>query len=82
MRRVCVIIIGGLLLCSVASAQQLQTGGIEGTVTLEDGSPLPGVAVSAVADVMPKARATVTDADGVYRFVAMPPGDYELTFTM
>jgi hypothetical protein len=66
----------------VASAQQLQTGGIEGTVTLEDGSRLPGVAVSAVADVMPKARATVTDADGVYRFVAMPPGDYELTFTM
>jgi hypothetical protein len=82
MRRVFVIIIGGLLLCSVASAQQLQTGGIEGTVTLEDGSPLPGVAVSAVADVMPKARGTVTAADGVYRFVAMPPGDYEVTFTM
>jgi hypothetical protein len=82
MRRIFVIIIGGLLLCSVAGAQQLQTGGIAGTVTLEDGSPLPGVAVSAVADVMPKARSTVTDADGEYRFVAMPPGDYELTFTM
>jgi len=76
------VIIGVLLLCSVASAQQLQTGGIAGTVTLEDGSPLPGVAVSAVADVMPKARSTVTDANGEYRFVAMPPGDYELTFTM
>lgn len=70
------------MLCSVANAQQLQTGGIEGTVTLDDGSPLPGVAVSAVADVMPKARATVTDADGQYRFAAMPPGDYELTFRM
>jgi hypothetical protein len=82
MRRVFIIVIGGLLLCSVASAQQLQTGGIAGTVTLEDGSPLPGVAVSAVADVMPKARSTVTDVNGEYRFVAMPPGDYELTFTM
>jgi len=82
MRRVFVIIIGGLLLCSVASAQQLQTGGVAGTVTLEDGTPLPGVAVSAVADVMPKARSTVTDLNGDYRFVAMPPGDYELTFTM
>ena len=82
MRRSVVIIIGVLLLCSVASAQQLQTGGIAGTVTLEDGSLLPGVAVSAVADVMPKARSTVTDANGEYRFVAMPPGDYEVTFTM
>jgi len=82
MRRTSAIIMGIFLLCSVASAQQLQTGGIEGTVTLEDGSPLPGVAVSAVADVMPKARATVTDANGMYRFIAMPPGDYELTFTI
>jgi hypothetical protein len=82
MRRVFSVIIGGLLLCSVAGAQQLQTGGIEGTVTLSDGTPLPGVAVSAVADVMPKARATVTDASGQYRFAAMPPGDYEVTFMM
>ena len=27
-------------------------------------------------------RATVTDAAGFYRFTAMPPGDYEVTFTM
>jgi hypothetical protein len=82
MRRVFVIIIGGLLLCSAVSAQQLQTGTIEGTVTLEGGVGLPGVAVTAAADVMPKARATVTGADGMYRFPAMPPGDYELTFVM
>ena len=82
MRKIFAVIIGGLLLCSVAGAQQLQTGGIEGTVTLSDGSPLPGVAVSAVADVMPKARATVTDASGQYRIPAIPPGDYELTFSM
>ncbi len=82
MRRSLIIGAGILLLCSAAGAQQLQTGGIEGTVTLENGEPLPGVAVSAVANVMPKARATVTDANGLYRFVAMPPGDYELTFTL
>ena len=82
MRKSLIIGAGILLLCSAAGAQQLQTGGIEGTVTLENGEPLPGVTVSAVADVMPKARATVTDASGLYRFVAMPPGAYELTFTM
>jgi hypothetical protein len=82
MRKSLIIGAGILLLCSAAGAQQLQTGGIEGTVTLENGEPLPGVTVSAVGDVMPKARATVTDANGLYRFVAMPPGAYELTFTM
>jgi hypothetical protein len=82
MRRTSILIFGALLLCSIASAQQLQTGSIEGTVTLEDGSPLPGVSVTAVSEAMPKARATVTGADGLYRFVAMPPGDYEVTFTL
>ena len=41
MRRFFVIVIGSLLLCSVAYAQQSQTGDINGTVTLEDGSPCP-----------------------------------------
>jgi hypothetical protein len=82
MRKVLTIIIGSLLVCSVVGAQQLQTGSIEGTVTLDDGTALPGVSVTAVADVMPKPRATVTDSDGFYRFVAMPPGDYTVTFTL
>jgi len=82
MRKLFVIFIGIFLLCSVASAQQTQTGSIEGTVTLEGGVALPGVAVTATADVMPKARATVTDAAGGYRFPALPPGDFEVTFTM
>jgi len=82
MRRLFVMIVGIFLLCSVASAQQTQTGSIEGTVTLEGGEALPGVIVTATADVMPKARSTVTAASGDYRFIAMPPGDYELTFSM
>ena len=82
MRKLFAIIVGIFLLCSVASAQQTQTGSIEGTVTLEGGEALPGVIVVATADVMPKARSTVTDGAGDYRFAAMPPGAYELTFTM
>ena len=82
MRKLFAIIIGIFLLCSVASAQQTQTGSISGAVTLEDGEALPGVIVVATADVMPKARSTVTDGAGSYRFSAMPPGAYEMTFTM
>ncbi len=82
MRRIFAIVIGSLLLCSVAGAQSTQTGDINGTVTLEDGSALPGVIVNAVGDVLPKPRSTVTDAQGTYRFAAMPPGNYKVTFTM
>ena len=82
MRRFFVIFIGSLLLCSVAGAQQTQTGSIEGTVTLESGEAWPGVTVAATSNVLPKARSTVTDANGEYRFPAMPPGAYKLTFTM
>ena len=82
MRRFLVVVIGSLLLCSVAGAQSTQTGDINGTVTLEDGSALPGVVIQAVGDVLPKPRSTVTDADGTYRFAAMPPGNYKVTFTM
>ena len=82
MRRFFVIVIGSLLLCSVAGAQSTQTGDINGTVTLEDGSPLPGVIIQAVGDVLPRPRSTVSDADGTYRFAAMPPGNYKVTFTM
>ena len=82
MKKVLTVVIGSLLLCSVAGAQQLQTGSISGTVTDADGAALPGVIVQAVADVLPMGRSTVTDADGGYRFPAMPPGDYEVSFTM
>jgi hypothetical protein len=82
MRRILTIVIGGLLLCSVAAAQQTQTGSISGTVTLGDGSPMPGVMITAAADVLPKPRSTVTGANGDYRLPALPPGDYEVTYSL
>ncbi len=80
MRKQFAIIVGIFLLCSVASAQQ--TGSISGTVTLEGDVALPGVIVTATADVLPKMQSTVTDAAGNYRFAALPPGAYEVTFSM
>jgi hypothetical protein len=82
MRRLIAIFIGSTLLCSVAVAQQTQTGSVSGTVALQDGEPLPGVIVQAAADVLPKARATVTGANGEYRVPALPPGDYELILSL
>ncbi len=69
MRRLIAIFIECILLCSVAGAQQTQTGSVSGSVTL-DGEPMPGVIVQAAADVLPKARATVTGASGENRLPA------------
>jgi hypothetical protein len=81
MRRRAAIFVGGILLCSVAGAQQTQTGSVSGMVT-HAGDPLPGVIVQVTADVLPKARATVTGGGGEYRIPAAPPGNYELVFSL
>ncbi|HVS12462.1 MAG TPA: carboxypeptidase regulatory-like domain-containing protein [Thermoanaerobaculia bacterium] len=79
------LILTGLLLALVlvatpAAAQQ--TGAITGTVTSSDGQPLPGVTIQASGDVLPLARTAITGSDGTYRFQLLPPGIYELSFTL
>jgi hypothetical protein len=59
-----------------------QTGAIAGTVTSSDGQPLPGVTVVASGDVLPIDRTTQTAGDGGYRFQLLPPGQYELSFSL
>ena len=74
-----------LVLCLASFAAPLvaqQTGSISGTVTATDGSRLPGVTVEARSDVLPGPRTTVTGENGQYRLPALPPGDYEVTFTL
>lgn len=80
MRRYGLWFLAAALLCLPAIAQQ--TGSISGQVTLEDGSPLPGVSVEATSNVLPQARVAVTSANGSFRMPQLPPGDYELSFSM
>jgi hypothetical protein len=70
------------LFLAALPARSQQTGSISGRVTTEDGASLPGVIVEAAADILPQPRTTVTDVEGRYRFPALPPGEYELTFTL
>jgi hypothetical protein len=71
------------LLVSVGFAQIGQTGTINGTVTDPDGVTLPGITVilKGPALVLPQ-MTTVTNANGVYRFMGLNPGTYELTFML
>jgi hypothetical protein len=80
MRRFLFLFVGVVLLGVPAFGQQ--TGSVSGTVTLGDLTPVPGVLVTATADVLPQARTTVTTAAGEYRLPLLPPGNYELHFSL
>ncbi|HOW86687.1 MAG TPA: TonB-dependent receptor [Candidatus Aminicenantes bacterium] len=71
-----------LLLAGVLSAQVPTAGRIIGTVIDDQGAPLPGVAVEAKSPRLVGKAATVTDANGVYRLLALPPGAYRITFKL
>src|SRR5678809_970657 len=67
------------LLPSIVSAQATLTG----TVKDSSGSVLPGVTVEASSPVLTeKTRTVVTDGNGVYRVIELPPGIYTLSFSL
>ena len=58
------------------------TGTIQGRVADAQGAVLPGVTVTATSPSALGAQTTVTSETGNYRFPAVPPGTYELTFEL
>lgn len=61
-----------LLLATPALAQG--TGTVTGTVTDENGTPLPGVQLSLEGEI--PTRVAITDSDGRYTFADVPAGSY------
>ena len=57
-------------------------GRINGTVTDNTGAILPGVTVTATSPAMIQPQVHVTGADGSFRFLALPPGVYEIGFEL
>ena len=66
----------------IASQAQDFRGRINGTVTDNTGAVLPGVTVTTSSPALIQSQVQVTGADGSYRFLALPPGVYELTFDL
>ncbi len=67
-----------LILCSLAFSQSKETGAILGTVMDEQNEPLPGATVVISSPNLMGTREFVTDAQGQYRFPALPPGEYTI----
>jgi outer membrane receptor protein involved in Fe transport len=55
---------------------------MEGRAADESGGVLPGVTVEARSPALQGARVATTDSTGVYRLSVLPPGLYEVTFTL
>ena len=72
----------GLFFVGALLSAQIPTGKIYGTVTDEEGTPLPGVSVEATSPKLIGKAATVTDASGLYRLFNLTPGEYKINFTL
>jgi len=71
-----------LIFVSSGLMAQSTTGRIMGTIILDDGSRVPGVLIEAVSPRVVGKTAAVSDENGSYRLVNLPPGSYTLTFTL
>ena len=58
------------------------TGTIQGRLTDAQGAVLPGVTVTATSPSMPGVQTAVSSETGNYRFPAIPPGTYALTYEL
>jgi hypothetical protein len=78
-----------LLVCSFVTASAFAQGGgasttgsINGRVLDTSGGVLPGVTVSATSPSLMGVQTSVTDSGGNYRFPALPPGTYTVTYEL
>ena len=67
---------------SFAQAVTSGTGAINGKVSDNTQAVMPGVTISLTSPSLMGTRSAVSDADGLYRFTAVPPGDYVLLFEL
>jgi hypothetical protein len=79
--RSAVTLLLAVALCPDASAQTLGT--IAGSAKDASGAVLPGVTVEVASPALiEKVRTATTDNSGLYRIVNLPPGVYQVTFTL
>ena len=70
-----------LLVCLVIpslAAAQGGDGSLRGAIKDDQGAVMPGVTVTATSPVLITPSVTVTESDGTYRLVNLPPGAYVL----
>ncbi len=81
MKKLLVLLFVSLFLCFSLFSQET-TGELTGKVTLADGSVLPGVLITVKGSGLIGKKNILSDENGSYRLPMLPPGKYNLTFTL
>lgn len=70
-----------LVVTTLVYPQSKETGALKGTISLEDGSPVPGVMVTLEAEklLISAKTTTITNEEGKYRFVGLRPTTYTIS---
>jgi hypothetical protein len=66
----------------MAFGQLTPAGKINGKVVDRQGAPLPGVNIEATSPRLVGKAATITDAGGTFRLMALPTGTYDIVFSL
>ena len=74
--RLCLAIVASALSATMAFAQGVQTGTMQGTAVDTQGGVLPGVLVTASSPALQGVRTATTDENGVYLIRGLPAGEY------
>ena len=83
MRKILVVGLTALASLLVLSLEARAQGSIAGAVKDPSGAVLPGVTVEAASPALiEQSRTAITDSNGNYRIVDLPPGSYSVTFTL
>ena len=85
MKRIVAFALGLLVVLAAAPAfaqVSATTGSINGKVSDATGGVLPGVTVTIASPNMQGTRIDVTSPEGDYRFPAIPPGEYRITYEL
>ncbi|HKB13870.1 MAG TPA: carboxypeptidase-like regulatory domain-containing protein, partial [Vicinamibacterales bacterium] len=82
--QVSVLVFVFLFAAVAASGQTVSTttGAINGKITDTSNAVMPGVTVTISSPSMQGTRTDTTGADGVYRFSAIPPGEYTVRYEL
>src|SRR5690349_14882191 len=74
------IVLAVLARSADAQTTSSTTGAINGRVADKTSAVMPGVTVTIASASMMGTRTAVTSEDGTFRFAAVPPGEYSVTF--
>jgi len=73
------------LVCLLAAGSlmaQTTKGGIQGAIVDEGNQALPGVTIVLSSEALMGTNTAVSDANGKFRFILLPPGTYKSVFTL